>query len=352
MNCLRPFLSAFLAAYMALGTFVVGVYAQDEPSPSTPITSAQPTPAELRQLVAPIALYPDSLIAQVLAGATYPAQIVEADRWLQAHPELKGDDLAKAVDQQPWDPSVKALAEFPSVLANMDKNLSWTSSLGDAYINHQQDVMNALQEMRKQAQKAGHLKSTEQLKVTDQGQTIVIEPANPEVVYVPEYDPWAVYGYPVAPWPGWYWYPGLYWTGPGIGFGIGFGVGFFAGFGWGWHHWGPDWHQNTIIFNHNTYISHSTTIVNRNYYANRSRMNTMHGGGFRGGNAFHGSGSFGQRAAPADHFGSPGGQHSGAFSGFHDGGATRGFSSRGFSSMGGFHGGGFGGGGFHGGGRR
>ena len=145
----------------------------------------QQTPQELQQLVAPIALYPDALVAQILAAATYPAEIVEADRWMQSHPNLKGEELAKEVDKQPWDPSVKALAQFPSVLENMDKNLSWTSSLGDAYANQQQDVTNAVQTLRQQAHKAGHLNSNEQEKVTTQGNTIVIEPANPEVVYVP-----------------------------------------------------------------------------------------------------------------------------------------------------------------------
>jgi len=127
---------------------------------------------------------------------------------------------------------VKALVEFPSVLANMDKNLSWTSSLGDAYVNQAQDVMKAVQVMRDRAQKAGNLKSTSQEKVSNQGQNIMIEPADPEVVYVPEYDPWLVYGDPIGIWPGWYWYPGLFFDGPGIAFGFGFGIGFFGGFGW------------------------------------------------------------------------------------------------------------------------
>ena len=161
------FLAAILCSYLMLATFVGGSAYADETSPSTPVTSAQPTPQELQQLVAPIALYPDSLVAQILAASTYPAQIVEADRWLQAHPELKGEELAKAVDQQPWDPSVKALAEFPSVLANMDKNLSWTSSLGDAYINHQQDVMNAVQEMRQAGEEVR--KSKEHKAIEGQG---------------------------------------------------------------------------------------------------------------------------------------------------------------------------------------
>jgi hypothetical protein len=110
------------------------------------------TPDQLQQLVAPIALYPDSLVAQILAASTYPAQVVEADRWVQTHPDLKGDDLARAVDQQSWDPSVKALTAFPSVLGNMDKNISWTSSLGDAYFNQEQDVADAIHTMRQKAQ--------------------------------------------------------------------------------------------------------------------------------------------------------------------------------------------------------
>jgi hypothetical protein len=117
---------------------------QGAPAP----TYAQQTPEQLQRLVAPIALYPDSLVAQILAASTFPEQVVEADRWVQAHPDLKGDALGQAVDQEPWDPSVKALAAFPSVLGNMDKNISWASSLGDAYYNQQQDVMDAIQVMR------------------------------------------------------------------------------------------------------------------------------------------------------------------------------------------------------------
>ena len=148
----------------------------------------QQTPEQLQQLVAPIALYPDSLVAQILAASTFPEQVVEADRWVQAHPDLKGDDLGKAVDQQDWDPSVKALTAFPTVLGNMDKNLSWTSSLGDAYYNQQQDVTEAVQVMRQRAQSAGDLKDTPQQNVTTDGSTIVIQPANPDVVYVPSKD--------------------------------------------------------------------------------------------------------------------------------------------------------------------
>src|SRR5713226_2233489 len=169
--------------------------------PGTPPAPEQPQ--QLDQLVAPIALYPDALIAQILAASTYPAEIVETERWMQAHSSLKGDPLAQEVDKQPWDSSVKALTQFPAVLANMDKNLSWTSALGDAYENQPQDVLNAVQVMRQRAQQAGNLKSTAQETVATEGQTIVIQPASPDVVYVPEYDPWLVYGAPLVEYPGW-----------------------------------------------------------------------------------------------------------------------------------------------------
>src|SRR5919109_1588550 len=284
------------------------------PPATQPALATQPapeTPEQLQQLVAPIALYPDALVAQILAAATYPTQVVEADRWMQQHAGLQGEQLAQEVNQQPWDPSVKALTEFPSVLANMDKNLSWTSSLGDAYINQPQDVMNAIQVMRQRAQQAGNLTTTSQQQVTQQGQTIVIEPANPQIVYVPQYDPWVVYGAPVIAWPGWVWYPGLYVPGPGIAFGVGFGVGLFGGFEWGWHHWGADWHHRTVIFNHNTFISRSHTFINRNRF-------------FRRGPGFDHSEAIAHRDFEPNHgfargFGEPHGQmgmHSGAFSGF------------------------------------
>jgi len=180
------------APLLALFFAVVPVVAQQTAQPA----SAQMTPEQLQQLVAPIALYPDSLVAQALAASTFPEQIVQAERWVQANPVLKGDALAQAVNQQAWDPSVKALTAFPSVLGNMDKNLSWTSSLGDAYFNQQQDVMDAVQTMRQRAQGAGNLKSTAQQTVTEQDSSIVIQPADAQIVYVPAYDPWMVYGGP------------------------------------------------------------------------------------------------------------------------------------------------------------
>jgi hypothetical protein len=316
-------------------------------SQSTDSTTAAPklSAQELQQLVAPIALYPDALVAQILAAATYPTQIVEADRWTQRHSNLKGDELAKEVDKQDWDPSVKALAQFPSVLENMDKNLSWTSSLGEAYTNEPEDVTNAVQDMRQQAQKAGHLNSNEQERVTTQGNTIVIEPANPEVVYVPAYDPWLVYGAPIVAYPGWYPVPGIFWGGVGLSFGLGFGIGYFGGFGWGWGHWGYDWHDRRAFFDHHAYISHSRDFGHDGFH---------HGdfahGGFGHGNFDHSNFSHGNSLRGGSGFHAQSGGHSGALSGFNHGGNVRGFSSRGRSSFGGggFHGGG----GSHGGGGR
>ena len=360
----RQFLASLLSLALLFAAWPQNLLAsQDAQAPAqTPQGApyAQQTPEQLQQLVAPIALYPDSLVAQILAASTFPEQVVEADRWVQAHPDLKGDALGQAVDQQPWDPSVKALAAFPSVLGNMDKNLSWASSLGDAYYNQEQDVMDAVQVMRQKAEESGNLKTTPQQTVTSQGPTIVIQPADPEVVYVPAYDPWVVYGGPIVAWPGWYPYPGIWYGGPYLSFGVGFGVGFFGGYGWGWGRWGFDWHNHYAVYNHDRYYSHSRTFYNRNTYyrggGDRGRGFDGHGGGDRGrGFDRPGGGArpFNGDRQAARGYAQPHGQsgvHSGAFSGYDHGGQARSFSARGNSSLGGggFHGGG--GGGSHGGG--
>jgi hypothetical protein len=334
----------------------------------------------LQQLVAPIALYPDSLVAQILAASTFPEQVVEAERWVQEHQDLKGAALGQAVDQQPWDPSVKALTAFPAVLGNMDKNLAWTSSLGDAYYNQQQDVMDAIQVMRQRAQGAGNLKTTPQQVVSNQGSTIVVQPADPEIVYVPAYDPWTVYGGPIMAWPGWYPYPGIWYGGPYLSFGMGFGIGFFGGFGWGWNHWGFNWGGHYATFGGGRYYSRSNTFYNRSSYvrgggarggAYRSNSFTG-GGGARGGvsnrgNINRGGGAGGgvanrsggaARAFNGNHqaargYAAPRGQtgtRTGAFSHIEKGGQTKSYSARGSSSAsrGAAHSGG--GGGSHGGG--
>jgi uncharacterized protein DUF3300 len=238
--------------------------------------SAAPTFAELKQLAAPIALYPDELVGQVLAAATYPTEIVEAAQWLKQNSHLKGEQLAAAVDKQPWDPSVKGLSQFSTVLDNMAQNLAWTSALGEAYVNEPQNVMKAIQALRTEAKNAGNLKSTPQQNVTTEGQTIVIQPANPEVVYVPEYSPAVVYGTSYPAYPG---YSG--WdvaAASALSFGVGTAVGaaLGGGYGWGWGHWGTNWHGGTVNFNRNAYVSHSNTFANRNVtgnYANRNLSN-------------------------------------------------------------------------------
>jgi uncharacterized membrane protein YgcG len=320
------------------------LFGQDAPPAQTAPDQPQPshlTPEQLQELVAPIALYPDALVAQILAASAYPTQIVEAERFLQQNPDLKGEALGTAVDKQDWDPSVKALTQFPSVLANMDKDLSWTSELGDANYNQQKEVMDAVQYMRKKAKEAGHLNSTPQQTVTNQGDDIAIQPADPQVVYVPEYDPELVYGYPVVLWPGFYPWWGV--GGPFISFGVGFGIGPFFGFGWGWGAWGFDWGHRGLIWGGHPYAFHSHSFYDRNAYfhggyrgeggfARGDRGLRGYGGGGRGDSGFRG-----------------GGERSGAFGGVARGGDARGFESRGRSSFGGggFHGGG---GGFHGGG--
>jgi len=354
----KQILASLLSLALLFAASAHELLASQDSSPAQAApTYAQQTPEQLQRLVAPIALYPDSLVAQILAASTFPEQVVEADRWVQEHPDLKGDALAKAVDQQPWDPSVKALAAFPSVLGNMDKNLSWTSSLGDAYYNQQQDVMDAIQVMRQKAEQAGNLKTTPQQIVTTEGSTIIIQPAYPDVVYVPAYDPWLIYGYSILPWPGWYPYPGIWYAGPYLSFGIGFGIGFFGGFGWGWPYWGCDWHHHYPIYHHNRYYSQSRTFYNRNYYyrggAPRGGI-TGPRGGVRPGTAPRPPAG----AAPRGVFNRPGatarpfegntpaargyapprgqsGTRSGAFSNQGHGGDARSYSSRGSSSVGG-----------------
>src|ERR1700682_1817390 len=261
-----------MAVFLSGCLLVVGVrdgfaYQIDASNSQPPPQAAQQSPEQLQELVAPIALYPDALVAQILSAATYPDQVVEAGKWMQQNKSLQGAQLGQEVDKQSWDPSVKALTQFPAVLANMNQNLAWTSELGDAYVNQQQEVSQAVQVMRERAKQAGNLNTTSQEKVSNKGKTIVIEPAETDMVYVPQYDPWLVYGAQMAMFPGWYPSPGLFLDGPGRGFGLGFGVGLYGGFGWGWHHWTYDWHHDgRVVYNHNTYVSHSRTIVNRNSF--------------------------------------------------------------------------------------
>ena len=337
----------FLSGFLVLASVPNGFANQVATSASQPAPQAVlQSPEQLQQLVAPIALYPDPLIGQILAAATYPTEVIDAGKWMQQHEGLTGDALAREVDQQSWDPSVKALTQFPAVLANMDQNIAWTSELGDAYVNQQHDLTQAVQTMRQRAMSAGTLKSTPQETVTTADDTIDIESASTDLVYVPEYDPWVAYGMPLAVFPGWSPYPGLYLSSPGIGFGLGIGVGLFAGHAWGWNHWGCDWHHGGVVYNHQTFISHSRTIVNRNsFHSTRMNLNRgtdSHGRSFAGRAASHTAGTLHAEAA----------RHSSAFSRSGHGGVARthAFFHSGGSHGGGFHGGRSHGGGFHGGG--
>ncbi len=318
----------------------------EAPTPAERATEVfAPSPDELDQLVAPIALYPDKLVGQILAASTYPTQVVEADRYLQQNSALKGDALAKVIDTQPWDPSIKALTQFPQILSMMDKNLSWTSALGQAYTDGSQPVLDAVQVMRHRAQQAGTLASNQQETVQTQGPDVVIEPADPSFVYLPVFDPWLAYGEPVGLYPDWYYEPGVFIDGPGIAFGLGVGIGVYGGYGWGWNHWGTDWYGRGVLYNRGPWVSRSPTFMPRG------------GGRYAGhgpGGSFTPRPGFSPRpgvSSPRPEFsghpdaaqrfgGSQSGLRSGAFSGFNHGGMARSFGSRGGASFGGARSGG------------
>jgi hypothetical protein len=231
-----------ITALVALGIAAPATEAQTTVSSTpAPIFAAQ----QLDQLVAPVALYPDELLGQILMAATYPLEVVEAQRWLQDpnNRTLTGDALATALAQQDWDPSVKALVPFPQVLQMMNDRLDWMQKLGDAFLSQQADVMDAVQRLRRQAQASGTLVSTPQQVVTSDGQTIAIEPANPNLVYPPYYDPRAVYGsWPDPDYPPYYFPPPPdYVYGPSLFFG--FGIAVIPTF-WGWDH--MDWRRRDV----------------------------------------------------------------------------------------------------------
>jgi len=347
---------------------------------ATPTQAAPMSQSELRALVAPIALYPDNLVAEVLAAATFPDQVAIANYWLQQNKNLTGNALVQAVDKQSWDASVKGLTGFPSVLGNMATSLSWTSQLGEAYHNQKAAVMTAIQTLRAQAKAAGHLTSTPQMTVVQQApQTIVIEPANPQVVYVPQYNPAVIYGYPYVT-PGYT--AGDVALASALSFGAGVAVGAFMGGGWGWNAWGCDWHGGAVLYNHNAfygntawhggyaggyhpygydggyhpYGNYNRNQFNRNVNVSGNTVNVNRAGAFSD-NHFSNANSWAQHnnwAGRSNAFTGLG-THGGNFGGW----SSRADSARGWGSMrssgfSGFHSfGGFGGGGgFHGGGGR
>lgn len=311
---------------------------------ATPVAYTPPSAQNLYQMVAPIALYPDRLVAQVLAASTYPDQITDAAGWLGRNPGLRGDALVRAVNDQPWDPSVKALTAFPNVLEQLAANLPWTTALGQAYYHDPSDVMNAIQVMRERATQAGTLRSSPKLRVVTAAapapqpmpatvtpavplyagpavvapppRVIAIEPAEPATVYVPHYDPQVVYGTPVPVYPGYRWAapapvlvaaqpdPSQTW----LAFGAGVVVGAVAGWAahppsWGWNawnvHWGaprpPAWVVGAppppppvppvVVYQGATYVSYSRTVIEniRNVTVNNNQHYTTVNNNYQGG---------------------------------------------------------------------
>jgi hypothetical protein len=251
-------LSVVMSFLLVLMTAAPEAGAQEPAQPAATGYSGQGVPlsaAELQQLAAPIALYPDALVAQIFGAATFPDQVTAASTWLAQNNSLTGTALTQAVDMQPWDPSVKALSQFPSVLDNLAKNLTWTSSLGEAYSTQSADLMSAVQTLRAQAKAAGNLKSGAQIKVVEQSpQVIVIQPANPQVVYVPQYNPTVVYGTPYVT-PG-YSTAAVVATGL-LAFGVGIAVGAAINNSWGYSYWNCNWHGGAVVYRSNSYYGNT-----------------------------------------------------------------------------------------------
>jgi len=386
--------AAAIAVFLFLGLAVAQYPPNAPPPPPSGAAPAQlPPPQQLDDLVAPIALYPDPLVGEVLAASTYPMEIAEAQQWVRDHPKWKPSKMMDEAKKQNWDPSVQGLVAFPQVLAYLSQDMGWTTQLGNAFLAQQPDVMQAVQRMRAQAEARGTLRSTPQETVTTQNQNgqsaIQIEPADPDVWYVPSYNPAYVWGPP----PFGYYPPLLY---PGIDVGFGWGAGidlglYFGGWGgWGWGGWGwePNWYGGGLFLNNSFFHRYGFQHFHGNEALGRSewshnpehRLGVPYGnarvanqfggraaGGFAGGRTGAGfaanARSGRQAAAPAQRPGSPGFEQRGyagnnsAFGGYHSGAATRMQSDHGFSSMGagrtsgggggmrGGGGGGFGGGG-------
>jgi len=285
------------------------------PAQSSDQTTKIP-PDQLDSLVAPIALYPDPLLAQTLAASTYPLEIIQLQQWLLKNPGLKDKALADAVAKQPWDPSIQAMAGLPDVVKRLADDIQWTTDLGNAFLAQQSDVMDAVQRMRKKAQDNGNLKSGEQqsveTKVIENKSVIVIEQANPQVVYVPSYDPMVVWGAPLYPYPPIYYPPpGYYAAGLAISFGVGMMMGAFWSGGWGW---GCGWSNNNININNNNNFNRNSNIGggNRNNIGGGNRPSQQPGrGGIGGGrgdaswkhNPQHRGGAPYRDRATADRFG-------------------------------------------------
>jgi Protein of unknown function (DUF3300) len=283
--------------------------AADEPAPKIPND-------QLDSLVAPIALYPDPLLAQVLVASTYPLEIMQLQQWLTKNPGLKDKALSDAVIKENWDPSIQSMAALPDVVKRLSDDVKWTTDLGNAFLAQESDVMDAVQRMRVKAQGAGNLKSNEQMKVETQTveskTVVVIEQTNPQVVYVPTYNPVVVYGPPVYPYPPIYYPPpGAYIAGAAISFGVGLAIGAaWGGGGWccnsGWGHG----NNNITINNNNNYVKN--TNVNRNNVngGNRNSGNSswQHNPQHRGGTPYSNKATANQYGGARQNQGQAGGR--------------------------------------------
>ncbi len=282
--------TALICSALLLRGDIVWARQAEPPQPGTVAQAPKPlTPDQLDSLVAPIALYPDPLLAQVLAASTYPLEIVQLQQWLTKHKDLNEKALADAVQKEDWDPSIQGMAALPDAVKLLADNIKWTSELGNAFLAQQADVMNAVQRMRTKAESAGKLKSNEQMKVetkvVENKNVVVIEQANPQVIYVPSYDPVVVYGAPpVYPYPPVYYPPppaGYYAAGMAISFGVGVAMGAMWSGGWGY---GCGWGGNNNVYINNNNNFNRNTNVNRANVGNGNRAtqwqhNPEHRGG-------------------------------------------------------------------------
>ena len=252
MKMLARTAAVLAAACLAAPAAFAQSYEEDAASYSS--TQAAFGDAELDQMLAPVALYPDELLSQVLMASTYPLEVVQAARWSRANPGLQGDDAVASVDAMDWDPSVKSLVAFPDVLQQMDSNLDWTQRLGEAFLAQQDGVMASVQRLRDAAMQAGNLASTDEMVVSREGEGIAIDSPSPDTMYVPYYDPRVVYGdwwwpaYPPVYWSPW---PGYYWGGSAFAWTVGIPVGvdfFFGDF---------DWHRHHVrVYDHHPFYAH------------------------------------------------------------------------------------------------
>jgi Protein of unknown function (DUF3300) len=353
-NLARAALVAVLTATVAAPEAVVLAQDASAQAAATPEESPTLPMDQLESLVAPIALFPDPLLAQMLVASTYPLDIVAAQQWLDKNKNLKGEELTKAAEKQPWDPSVQALCVLPDALKKLSENIAWTQDLGDAFLAQQKDVMEAVQVLRKKAKDAGKLDSTEQQKVettTVENKTVIeIQPASTQVVYVPQYNPVAYWPAPVYPYPPVY-YPPYYPGAALVSFGVGMAVGAAISGGWGYGcGWGGG--NNTININNNNNFnrnSNRTNNVNRSGnsqwqhnasqrggapYKDKATAN-KYGGGARGDSASARSSQAQSRQQSASSRSSGGGAGGGNFDRSRSGSGGAGSGSRAGSSGGG-----------------